>query len=83
MRGWRVRWRDNRWAMFREIGYGVMLFLAAAIGALLGPGCVYGVRGGTAESQMREDVAATVLGAIAGAGLWLTYKYTVLRQDKP
>jgi hypothetical protein len=70
--------------MFREVGYGVMLFLAAAIGALLGPGCIYGpIRGGPAEIQIQEDVIATILGASVGAGLWLTYKYKVLLQGKP
>jgi hypothetical protein len=65
--------------MFREIGYGVLFFLSAAVGGLLGLVAVTRPRGGTVESQMQEDVTAILAGTFCGAVAWLVVRYTYLR----
>ena len=69
--------------MFREIGYGFMFLLCAAVGGCAGACClVPAVRGGSIEAQAWEEARAIVIGAIGGSILWLWYRYTFLRRPK-
>jgi len=72
-----------RWvALFREIGYGVLFLLSAAVGGLLGIVAVARPRGGTIESKMQEDVTAILVGTFCGAVAWLVFRYTYWQPRK-
>jgi hypothetical protein len=68
---------------FREIGYGVLFFLSAALGGFLGLTANQGPRSGTIESKMWEDVTAILLGTFCGAVAWLAFRYTCSQPRVP
>jgi len=61
--------------MFRELGYGVMMFQSAMAGMLIAT-ALFPVLDGA-------PVQEAVIGACLGATAWLAYKYTVLTPRKP
>ena len=61
--------------MFRELGYGVVMFLSAMAGMLICATLFPTLDG--------APVQESVIGAILGAASWLAYKYTVLTPRKP
>jgi hypothetical protein len=63
--------------MFRELRYGVLFYLSAMAGAVLGHSTVSfpRVRSGDADAEAREAAIMAVIGAFAGAVAWLAFKY--------
>lgn len=69
--------------MFRELRFGLGLYLSALAGAALGYLWVSfpHVRSDDIDAEAREAAVMAVIGAIAGSAAWLTYKYS--RQQAP
>jgi hypothetical protein len=64
---------------FRELRYGCMLYMSAMLGAVVCYGLlVPAAWSGSAESHMREDASAIIVGSIAGCAAWLIFKYSYL-----
>lgn len=61
--------------MFRELGYGVLMFLSAMAGIQVATALVPTLDGAPVE--------AAVNGACLGVAAWLAYKYTVLTPRNP